>query len=47
MPNASQTNTDGDAQGDACDAADDNDGFADDKELHIGTDPLDACPACT
>jgi hypothetical protein len=36
--------SDGDGRGDACDDDDDNDAFSDDKELYIGTDPLDACP---
>lgn len=44
VANPTQANHDSDSEGDACDADDDNDGFADDKELHIGTDPLDACP---
>lgn len=42
--NPYQTNTDGDAQGDACDVDDDNDGFADSMEAYLATDPLDACP---
>jgi hypothetical protein len=54
VPNPDQTNTDveleigggsvvGDSLGDACDPDDDNDGFADDKEAYVGTDPLDNC----
>jgi C1A family cysteine protease len=42
--NPDQTNTDGDSEGNACDADDDNDGFLDAVELYLGTDPLDACP---
>ena len=34
----------GDAVGDPTNADDDADGFHDDKELYVGTDPLDACP---
>jgi hypothetical protein len=41
VANLDQRNTDGDAQGDACDADDDNDGSSDDQELADGTDPLD------
>jgi beta-glucanase (GH16 family) len=36
----SQRNTDGDTEGDACDADDDNDGLDDSFELTIGTDRL-------
>ena len=36
----SQRNTDGDSEGDACDADDDNDGLDDSFELTIGTDRL-------
>jgi hypothetical protein len=43
-PNADQTNTDGDSEGDACDLDDDNDGFSDSVENYLATDPLDACP---
>jgi hypothetical protein len=39
-PNTDQTNTDGDAQGNACDADDDNDGLPDTAEAAIGTNPL-------
>jgi putative hemolysin len=42
--NPAQTDTDGDGLGNVCDPDDDNDGFTDDKELYMGTDPLDACP---
>ena len=38
--NPIQINTDGDADGDACDPDDDNDGFTDEEELADGTDPL-------
>ena len=38
--NADQLNTDGDAQGNACDADDDNDGISDIAELAAGTNPL-------
>ena len=38
--NSDQVNTDGDAEGDACDADDDNDGFTDEQEALDGTDPL-------
>lgn len=41
VPNADQTNTDGDAFGDACDTDDDNDGLSDTAEAAAGTDPLD------
>ena len=34
-----QLNTDGDAEGDACDSDDDNDGFSDDQEELDGTNP--------
>ena len=34
-----QFNTDGDAEGDACDSDDDNDGFSDDQEELDGTNP--------
>lgn len=40
-PNPAQTNTDGDAQGNACDDDDDNDGLTDEYEINIlGTNPL-------
>ncbi|MBT8151138.1 MAG: hypothetical protein KJO62_07015, partial [Gammaproteobacteria bacterium] len=38
--NVAQTNTDGDAQGNACDTDDDNDGLSDTEEAQIGTNPL-------
>jgi hypothetical protein len=38
--NSDQVNTDGDAEGDACDADDDNDGFTDEQEAIDGTNPL-------
>ena len=40
LTNEDQLNTDEDAEGDACDADDDNDGFSDKAELADGTDPL-------
>jgi len=42
--NPEQTDTDADGWGDACDTDDDDDGFNDDKEWYLGTDPLDNCP---
>lgn len=55
VPNADQSNTDlwlfirrasviYDWLGDACDSDDDNDGFSDDVETAIGTNPVDNCP---
>jgi VCBS repeat-containing protein len=41
VANADQTNTDGDAEGDACDSDDDNDGVDDATEGINGTNPLD------
>ena len=38
--NADQVNSDSDANGDACDADDDNDGLTDEQELTSGTNPL-------
>lgn len=43
--NASQQNTDGDLEGDACDGDDDNDTMPDSYELANGLDPLDAADA--
>ncbi len=42
LANANQLNTDGDAQGNVCDADDDDDGLTDAQEGARGTDPLDA-----
>lgn len=42
--NATQLNTDGDAQGDACDEDDDNDLIPDATETALGTDPLSKLP---
>ena len=39
---ADQLNTDGDAEGNACDSDDDNDGVMDSMETVCGSDPLDA-----
>ncbi|UCH87408.1 MAG: hypothetical protein JSU97_03185 [Dehalococcoidia bacterium] len=45
VANHDQADFDGDDIGDACDDSDaDADGFLDAVELHVGTDPLDACP---
>jgi hypothetical protein len=45
VANADQADFNGDGVGDACDTDDaDADGFIDAVELHVGTDPLDACP---
>ena len=40
LSNIDQLNTDGDAEGNACDSDDDNDGFSDEAEAIDGTDPL-------
>ena len=40
LSNSDQINWDGDAEGNACDSDDDNDGFTDEEELADGTDPL-------
>ena len=40
VSNPDQLDTDGDAEGDACDLDDDNDGFTDEEELADGTNPL-------
>ncbi|MEE3087616.1 MAG: ubiquitin-like protein, partial [Pseudomonadota bacterium] len=40
IANADQLNTDFDAEGNACDTDDDNDGLADITEAELGTDPL-------
>jgi hypothetical protein len=45
LPNPDQSNADGDVFGDACDADDDGDTFADADELAAGSDPLN--PAST
>jgi hypothetical protein len=42
-PNDAQVNTDGDEEGNACDLDDDNDGFTDDEEFLIPSNPQDAC----
>ena len=39
LSNSDQLNTDGDAEGDACDSDDDNDGFSDEEEAIDGTNP--------
>jgi len=39
LSNRAQLNTDGDAEGDACDSDDDNDGFTDEQEELDGTNP--------
>jgi hypothetical protein len=40
LSNTDQLNSDGDAEGDACDSDDDDDGFSDDQEELDGTNPL-------
>ncbi|MBU6160778.1 MAG: DUF4215 domain-containing protein, partial [Myxococcales bacterium] len=42
VPNPGQENSDDDAQGDACDDDDDNDGLTDEEEADLGTDPTNA-----
>jgi hypothetical protein len=42
VANAGQANADGDSQGDACDADDDNDGLPDAVEATLGSNPLSA-----
>jgi hypothetical protein len=45
VANAAQTDLDSDGIGDACETDDtDADGFLDGVELHVGTDPVAACP---
>lgn len=44
--NPDQANTDDDAQGDACDADDDNDGTLDTDEADCGSNPLNAASTC-
>jgi hypothetical protein len=39
LSNTNQLNADGDAEGDACDSDDDNDGFSDEQEELDGTNP--------
>lgn len=45
LKNAAQTNTDGDPQGDDCDADDDNDTMPDDYEIDNLLNPLNAADA--
>jgi hypothetical protein len=42
ISNTDQANHDSDALGDVCDPDDDNDGFADDQEIVLGSNPLNA-----
>ena len=42
VSNPSQTDTDQDTEGDACDLDDDGDGLSDGDEVLLGTDPLNA-----
>jgi hypothetical protein len=41
--NPSQSNADSDPEGDVCDLDDDNDGFSDEAELHVGTGSATRC----
>jgi hypothetical protein len=41
VSNPDQLDTDNDGMGNACDADDDNDGWSDEIEITVGTDPLD------
>jgi hypothetical protein len=41
--NSNQSDTDGDGEGDVCDEDCDDDGWSNEREAVIGTDPLDVC----